>query len=81
MAAAGAAIVSGGWTAFLEKPDQAADIYSTILFDINSRYVIGYYPGSKLRDGKRHSISIEVRGRPEYVVSGRKFYYAPRADQ
>jgi VWFA-related protein len=81
MAAAGAAIVSGGWTAFLNKPEQAADIYSTILADINSRYVIGYYPSSKVHDGKRHNVLIEVRGHPEYVVSGRKSYYAPRPDR
>jgi VWFA-related protein len=37
-AAAGAAI--GGWTAFLRRPDEAIDIYSAILADINSRYVI-----------------------------------------
>ena len=81
MAAAGAAIVSGGWAAFLNKPEQAADIYSTILSDINSRYVIGYYPSSKVHDGKRHDVLIEVRGHPEYVVSGRKSYYAPRPDR
>src|SRR5258706_10987475 len=79
-AAAGAAIVSGGWTAFLEKPEQAADIYSTILSDINSRYVVGYYPTNKMHDGQRRKVLIEVRQHPEYVVSGRGSYYAPGPD-
>ena len=80
-AAAGAAIESGGWVAFLDKPEQAADIYATILSDINSRYVIGYYPTNKVHDGRRRNVSIEVRGHPEYVISGRRSYYAPAAEQ
>ena len=80
-AAAGAAIVSGGWTAFLTKPEAAADIYSTILSDINSRYVIGYYPANKIRDGRRRSVSVEVRGHPEYVLLGRRSFYAPEPEQ
>jgi len=80
-AAAGAAIESGGWVAFLQNPDQAADIYATILSDINSRYVIGYYPTNKVHDGRRRNVSIAVRGHPEYVISGRRSYYAPAAEQ
>ena len=80
-AAAGAAIVSGGWTAFLNKPDQAGDIYSTILSDINSRYVIGYYPTNKVHDGRRRSVSVEVPGHPDYVLSGRRSYYAPEPEK
>jgi VWFA-related protein len=80
-AAANAAIVSGGWVAFLNKPDQAGDIYSTILSDINSRYVIGYYPTNKVHDGRRRSFSLEVRGHPDYVLSGRRSYYAPEPEQ
>jgi VWFA-related protein len=80
-AAAGAAMVSGGWTAFLNKPDQAGDIYATILSDINSRYVIGYYPTKKIHDGRRRSVSLEVRGHPDYVLSGRRSYYAPEPEQ
>ena len=80
-AAANAAIVSGGWVAFLNRPDQAGDIYSTILSDINSRYVIGYYPTNKVHDGRRRSVSLEVRGHPDYVLSGRRSYYAPEPEQ
>lgn len=72
---------TGGFTQFLERPDQANDIYSYILSDLNRRYVIGYYPTNKTRDGKRRSVSIEVRNHPEYVVEGRKAYYAPSPEQ
>jgi VWFA-related protein len=79
MAAAGAAI--GGWTAYLQKPEDAPGIYDRILNDINSRYILGYYPSDKSRDGKRRQVQVEVRGHPEYTVSGRKSYFTPPADQ
>ncbi len=46
-------------------------------YDMNNRYVIGYYPTNKTHDGKRRTIKIEVRGHPEFVVWGRKVYFAP----
>jgi len=73
----GLAAVSGGWTDFLEEPGQAADLYGRILSDINRRYVIGYQPTNKERDGKLRRVRVEVRGHPEYVVWGRRSYYAP----
>src|SRR6266567_2066887 len=73
--------ITGGWTAFLEEPSQADEIYSRIFSDINRRYVVGYYPTNKEHDGKRRKLSIEVRGRPEYLVTGRKSYLAPGPDQ
>jgi VWFA-related protein len=76
-AAARVAETTGGWAAFLERPDQAADIYAQILSDINHRYVIGYYPANAARDGRLRRVRIEVRGRPGYVVHGRGGYYAP----
>jgi VWFA-related protein len=79
-AADGAAAVSGGWTAFLNKPEDAPDIYSRILADINSRYVIGYYPTNKIHDGRRRMVSVTLRGHPEYVISGRRSYYAPEPE-
>ncbi len=69
---------SGGWTDFLEQPDQANEVYARILNDINRRYIIGYYPTNRARDGKRRRVSIEVRGHPEYIVVGRKTYVAPQ---
>lgn len=77
-AAAKVATSTGGWTAFLELPEQADEIYERILADVNSRYVVGYYyPAAKPRDGKRHQFSITVKGHPEYQIAGRKSYVAP----
>jgi len=69
--------LSGGWADFLETRSQTANIYNRIMTDLNQRYIIGYYPTNKKRDGKRRRIKIEVKGHPEYVITGRKFYYAP----
>ncbi|HEX6047573.1 MAG TPA: VWA domain-containing protein [Pyrinomonadaceae bacterium] len=76
-ALAGVAARSGGWTEFLETPEDADGIYSRILADINHRYLVGYYPKNKLRDGARRRVKFEVRNHPEYHVLGRKSYYAP----
>jgi VWFA-related protein len=69
---------SGGWAEFLETQSQATAIYARILADLNERYIVGYYPTNKERDGKRRQVNIEVKGHPEYVISGRKSYYAPK---
>jgi VWFA-related protein len=74
-AAARVSDLTGGWTAYLEKPEQAASIYARILSDINHRYIIGYYPTNTARDGRLRRIRIEVRGHPEYSVHGRTGYY------
>jgi len=73
--------VTGGWIEFFDQPSQADGIYSRIFSDINRRYLVGYYPTNKDHDGKRRKISIEVRNHPEYLVIGRKAYYAPGPDQ
>ncbi len=69
---------TGGWADFLEQPEQANELYTRVLDDIDRRYVIGYYPTNRTRDGKRRKVSIEVRGHPEYIVVGRKTYFAPQ---
>jgi hypothetical protein len=73
--------LTGGWADFLEEPAQAAAIYERIFSDVNRRYVIGYQPTNKARDGGRRRVQIEVRGHPEYTVWGRKSYYAPGPDE
>ena len=75
------ATITGGFTSFLENPNQAEEIYSRILSDVNSRYVIGYYPANKIHDGKRRKVLIQVASHPEYTVEGRKTYFAPRPEQ
>jgi hypothetical protein len=72
------ASVSGGWSDNLEVPDQADAIYSRIFSDINQRYIVGYYPTNKERDGKRRKIEFKVKGHPEYKAYGRFSYFAPR---
>jgi VWFA-related protein len=76
-ALAAVAPLSGGWTEFLERPQQAQGIYSRILSDISQRYIVGYYPTNKERDGKRRKINFEIKGHPEYTILGRRSYYAP----
>ncbi|HKR14609.1 MAG TPA: VWA domain-containing protein [Pyrinomonadaceae bacterium] len=76
-ALAAVAPLSGGWTEFLERPQQAHGIYTRILSDISQRYIVGYYPTNKDRDGKRRRINFEVKGHPEYTILGRRSYYAP----
>jgi VWFA-related protein len=71
------ALASGGWYGFLERPDEAATLYWQILNDMNRRYVIGYYPTNESRDGSLRKVRFEVRGHPEYVIVGKRFYYAP----
>jgi VWFA-related protein len=73
--------ITGGWIEFLNQPAQADEIYSRVFSDINRRYVVSYYPTNKERDGQRRKVTISVREHPEYLVMGRKAYYAPGAEQ
>lgn len=68
------ASLSGGWTSFLERPDQAVPIFSRILADANQRYVLAYRVPDKTRDGRLRSVHIQVRDHPEYRVQGRQSY-------
>jgi hypothetical protein len=77
-ALSGVATGTGGWTEFLETPEQADAIYARIFSDINQRYIVGYYPSNKERDGKRRKIDFEVKGHPEYQIYGRRSYFAPK---
>ena len=65
-------------TEFLETPDQADQIYARIFSDINQRYIVGYYPTNKERDGKRRKIDFKVKGHPDYQIFGRRSYVAPK---
>ena len=76
-ALAAVAPLSGGWTEFLEQPEQADKIYARIFSDITQRYIVGYYPTNKVRDGKRRNIDFQVKGHPEYQILGRRSYFTP----
>jgi VWFA-related protein len=69
--------LSGGYTDFIEKPEDAETVYNTIFQTIANRYVIGYYPKNETKDGKRRAVKIEVKNHPEYIIMGRKSYIAP----
>lgn len=71
---------SGGWIDFLEKPEDAEGVYSHILSEINTRYVIGYLPTNEVKDGKRRVIKVSVKNHNDYTVWGRKTYIAPLPD-
>lgn len=73
--------ITGGWMEFVDQPSQADEIYSRIYADINRRYLVGYYPTNKAHDGRRRKVTISVRDHPEYMIMGRKAYYAPGPDQ
>ena len=77
----GLAKYTGGWSDYLETTNQAGEIYTRILSNINNRYVIGYSPVNKAKDGKRRMVKIEIKGHPEYAVWGRKTYYAPDSNE
>lgn len=66
--------LSGGSTSFIEKPEDAENVYANIFENIKNRYVIGYYPANQEQDVKLRNVKIEVRGHPEYIVTGRKTY-------
>src|SRR2546421_139215 len=66
--------LSGGVADFIEKPEDAENVYSNIFTVIKNRYVIGYYPTNRNRDGKLREVKIEVRNHPEYTVTYRKGY-------
>jgi VWFA-related protein len=69
--------MTGGKKWYLTEPNQADDIYSEILADINQRYLIGYYPTVSGNEGQRRQIQVGVLGHPEYKVRGRLAYYTP----
>jgi hypothetical protein len=73
--------LSGGYTDYLETPEDAENVYSTILTIINNRYVIGYYPTTEERNKKRRNVKIEVRNHPEYIVMGRKTYFVTSKEE
>ncbi len=76
LALAGVAKLTGGWAEYLEEPRQAAGIYDRIFAGIEQRYILTYYPTNNKRDGKLRRVEIKVRNHPDYVIWGKKSYYA-----
>ena len=76
LALAGVAKLTGGWAEYLEEPGQAGGIYDRILDGIERRYILTYYPTNTRRDGKLRRVEIKVRNHQDYVIWGKKSYYA-----
>jgi VWFA-related protein len=76
IALAGIADLTGGWAEYLEEPGQAAEIYDRIFAGIERRYILTYYPTNTKRDGKLRRVEIKARNHPDYVILGKKSYYA-----
>jgi len=66
---------SGGFADYIRTPSEAGAVYSRILQGINDLYLVGYYPADERRDGRQRIVRIEVRGHPEYQISGLKTYF------
>jgi Ca-activated chloride channel family protein len=57
-----------------------ADIAEKIGIELRNRYVIGYSPLDRTRDGRYHRIEVKVlppRGLPKLRAHWRAGYYAP----
>jgi VWFA-related protein len=76
LALAGIAALTGGWAEYLEEPGQAAGIYDRIFAGIDRRYILTYYPTNIKRDGKLRRVEIKARNHPDYIILGKKSYYA-----
>jgi len=63
--------VSGGTANYLERPDQAEEVYRRILNEMNERYLVGYYPASPLRTGNRRSVRVTLRPGLDHKIFGR----------
>lgn len=53
--------------------------FEEIAADLAQQYVLSYYPGDQVRDGRFHSIELRVKGRKDVRIRSRKGYYSPKA--
>jgi Ca-activated chloride channel family protein len=71
--------VNGG-RAFSAEAAELPDIATKIGVELRNRYVLGYSPSAKPRDGKYHTVEVRVappRGLPPLHSHWRRGYYAP----
>jgi len=61
---------------YLEEPEQAVGIYDRIFAGIEQRYILTYYPTNTKRDGSLRQVEIKVQNHPEYILVGKRSYYA-----
>ena len=65
---------SGGMTQYLDSPERANEVYRRVLDEMNQRYLIGYYPTNKNRDGRKRSIRVNLRSSQGFLIVGRTSY-------
>jgi VWFA-related protein len=65
---------SGGITQYLDSPERAAEVYRRVLDEMNQRYLIGYYPSNKNRDGRKRAIRVNLRSTNGYLIVGKSSY-------
>lgn len=69
---------TGGRVLVPKGPGDLANVYKTILEDLEGQYVIGYVSDNAVQDGKFRKLKIEVQ-RKGLKVRHREGYYAPVA--
>jgi Ca-activated chloride channel homolog len=71
--------VTGGRLIEMHDSD-FGDLARKVIIDLRNRYVIGYAPSDKTRDGRYHHIEVQVippKGLPKLKAHWRTGYYAP----
>ena len=66
--------LSGGITQYLDSPERANEVYRRVLDEMNQRYLIGYYPSNKNRDGRKRAIHVNMRSSQGYLIVGKSSY-------
>lgn len=71
---------STGGRMFMANPEDMPDIAKRIGIELRNRYILGYSPTNKQRDGRYHAVQVKVvppRGLPPLKAFWRRGYYAP----
>jgi VWFA-related protein len=50
--------------------------YAQVIRDLSTVYSLGYRPANRVRDGSWRAVAVQLVGRPELAVHGRRGYYA-----
>lgn len=66
---------SGGRTEIIRQPRDLDRATSSIADELSRQYFLGY-PAGNAKDGRWHSIRVEVIDRPDYLVRARRGYVA-----
>lgn len=70
--------VSGTITYRANKLKDLESVYVQIIRDLGTVYSIGYRPRDKARDGKWHSVRVQLVNHPELLARSKTGYYAKR---